>query len=68
MFDFDSPLIDFEGRPTDAFFAQLLLKVEGVPTAVLAAAQAAPIHSDMQRVRGQGLKGDGSEDNPWNPA
>lgn len=39
-----------------------------IATAILAAAQITPIHSDMQRVRGQGLIGNGSEADPWNPA
>ena len=55
-FDFDSPLIDFEGRPTDAFFAQLMVKVEGIPAAVLAAAAVAPIKAEI--VAGQGTIAD----------
>lgn len=38
-----------------------------IAAAVLAAAQAAPIKADIQTVRAQPLKGDGSPANPWNP-
>ena len=41
---------------------------EQVADAILLAAQATPIHSDVQKVRSQALTGDGSDANPWNPA
>jgi hypothetical protein len=42
---YDDPLITYDGTPTEAFFGQLLAKVEGVPAATLAAAQITPIHA-----------------------
>ena len=36
--------------------------------AVLAAAQATPIHADIRKVRGQDIDGTGSEADPWGPA
>lgn len=41
---------------------------EAIAAAVLAAAQATPIHSDVQRVRSQPLQGAGTEGSPWGPA
>ena len=60
-------------RKTSAAFATTSVGGSGpsaadIAAAILAAAQITPIHSDMQRVRGQGLQGNGSEANPWNPA
>lgn len=42
--------------------------LEALAQAILAAAQITPIHADLRKVQGQTLKGDGSEENPWNPA
>lgn len=42
--------------------------IQSIAAAVLAALQATPIPVDLQTVKGQSLKGDGSEANPWNPA
>lgn len=39
-----------------------------IAAAVLAALSATTIPVDVQKIRGQGLQGDGSENNPWNPA
>ncbi len=39
-----------------------------IAVAVIAALNATTIPVDLQKVRGQILKGDGSEANPWNPA
>ena len=41
---------------------------ESIAAAVLAALQGTTIPVDLQTVKGQSLKGDGSEANPWNPA
>ena len=39
-----------------------------VASAVLAAAQATPIHADVRRVIGGPIDGEGTEANPWGPA
>jgi hypothetical protein len=39
-----------------------------IAAAVWALAQITPIKADIQTIRGQSLKGDGSETDPWNPA
>lgn len=44
------------------------LTADQVAAAVLAAAQATPIHADIRKVRGQALDGTGTELDPWGPA
>jgi hypothetical protein len=39
-----------------------------IASAILAAAAITPIKADIQTIRNQSLKGDGSEADPWNPA
>ena len=41
---------------------------EQVAAAVLAAAQAAPIHADARAIKGQTIGGSGTEADPWGPA
>ena len=45
---YDDPIITYDGLPTEAFFGQLLAKVEAVPAATIAAAQITPIHADVK--------------------
>jgi len=40
---------------------------QSIASAVLSAAQAAPIHADVRRVLGQTVQGSGTESNPWGP-
>lgn len=38
-----------------------------IATAILAAAQTTPIHSNIQKVNDVEIKGAGTASNPWNP-
>ena len=38
-----------------------------IAAAILAAAQLAPIHADIQKVNAIEVKGTGTTENPWNP-
>lgn len=43
-------------------------RLVGMAAAILSAAQAAPIHADLRKVRGQDIDGAGTEADPWGPA
>ena len=62
---FDDPMITYDGAPTEAFFGQLLAKVEATPAAILAAAQITPIYADSRMNNGASIIGDGSVADPW---
>lgn len=60
-------------RKTSAAYATTAVGGSGptagdIAAAVLAALNATTIPVDIQKIRGQGLKGVGSEADPWNPA
>ena len=77
---YDNPLITYDGAPTDAYFNQLLAKVEATPLATVTALNATTIPTDVRKVNGDTIIGHGippTYDNtgtmtapgdPWRPA
>ena len=68
MFGFSPTCVDAFGEYPQAYGLGDYPTTDEIAAAVLAALQATPIPVDLQTVKGQSLKGDGSEANPWNPA
>ena len=64
---YDNPLITYDGAPTDAFFVQLLAKVEATPLATVTALNATTIPVDIRKVNNIKVKGTGTPADPWNP-
>ena len=62
---YDNPLITYDGAPTDAFFVQLLAKVEATPLATVTALNATTIPVDARKMNGATVTGDGSIADPW---
>lgn len=46
----------------------VLTAIGTVPAAVLTAAEASPIAASVEQVLGEGIEGDGTDENPWGPA
>lgn len=68
MFGFSPTCVDAFGEYPQAYGLGDYPTTGEIAAAVLAALQATTIPVDLQTVKGQSLKGDGSEANPWNPA
>ena len=62
---YDDPLITYNGQPTDAFFVQLLAKIEATPGATVTALQATTIPVNAVQMNSATVIGNGSEANPW---
>ena len=68
MFGFSPTCVDAFGEYPQAYGLGDYPTTGEIAAAVLSALQATTIPVDLQTVKGQSLKGDGSEANPWNPA
>ena len=68
MFGFSPTCVDAFGEYPQAYGLGDYPTTGEIAATVLAALQATTIPVDLQTVKGQSLKGDGSEANPWNPA
>ena len=64
---YDNPIITYDGAPTDAFFAQLLAKVEATPLATVTALQATTIPVNIKQVNSVPIKGSGVVGDTWGP-
>ena len=64
---YDNPIITYDGAPTDAFFVQLLAKIEATPGATVTALNATTIPVNIKQVNSVPIKGSGVVGDTWGP-